>query len=256
MLPSGIGTMNKTNLFFFILFFCTTAVFAQKGLSTMGIQLKPMVPSQFFGTGPVRQLSNHTDALLENQLGWNTGVVIRRGLNNMWSLETGISMVQRNYKVSFESLRFGFSESMTYRLVGYEIPIQALIYVQLGKQWFMNGSGGMALNFYPSNLEKFGSTVVDTTFIDYHVKTYRNNWMMPSVLANLGFEYRTAKSGFFYLGASYHRPLSEIALSNLRVESNGSGDDTPFYLNGTYLTLDLRYFLPESSSDRNKKKGT
>lgn len=256
MLPSGIGTMNKTNLFIFILFFGATAVFAQKGLTTMGIQLKPMVPSQFFGTGPVRQLSDHTDALLENQLGWNSGVVIRRGLNNMWSLETGISMVQRNYKVSFESLRFGFSESMTYRLVGYEIPIQALIYVQLGKQWFMNGSGGMALNFYPSNLEKFGSTVVDTTFIDYHVKTYRNNWMMPSVLANLGFEYRTAKSGFFYVGASYHRPLSEIALSNLRVESNGSGDDTPFFLNGTYLTLDLRYFLPESSNDKNKKKGT
>ena len=174
----------------------------------------------------------------------------------MWSLETGIAMVQRNYKVSFESLRFGFSESMTYRLVGYEIPIQALIYVQLGKQWFMNGSGGMALNFYPSNLEKFGSTVVDTSFIDYHVKTYRNNWMMPSVLANLGFEYRTPKSGFFYIGASYHRPLSEIALSNLRIENNGSGNDTPFFLNGTYLTLDLRYFLPESSADKPKKKGT
>jgi hypothetical protein len=248
--------MSKRAILFSVLFFGATAFFAQKGVTTMGIQLKPMVPSQFFGTGPVRQLSDHTDALLENQLGWNSGVVIRRGLNNMWSLETGISMVQRNYKVSFESLRFGFSESMTYRLVGYEIPIQALIYVQLGKQWFMNGSGGMALNFYPSNLEKFGSTVVDTTFIDYHVKTYRNNWMMPSVLANLGFEYRTPKSGFFYVGASYHRPLSDIALSNLRIETNGSGDDTPFFLNGTYLTLDLRYFLPESTSGKSKKKGT
>lgn len=248
--------MSKRAILFFVLFFGATAFFAQKGVTTMGIQLKPMVPSQFFGTGPIRQLSDHTDALLENQLGWNSGVVIRRGLNNMWSLETGISMVQRNYKVSFESLRFGFSESMTYRLVGYEIPIQALIYVQLGKQWFMNGSGGMALNFYPSNLEKFGNTVVDTTFIDYHVKTYRNNWMMPSVLANLGFEYRTPKSGFFYVGASYHRPLSDIALSNLRIETNGSGDDTPFFLNGTYLTLDLRYFLPESTSGKSKKKGT
>lgn len=248
--------MNNWRLLFFLLFLCTTSGFAQKGLTTLGIQLKPMVPSQFFGTGPVRQLSEQTDALLENQLGWNSGVVIRRGLNNMWSLETGISMVQRNYKVTFESLRFGFSESMSYRLVGYEIPIQALIYVQLGKQWFINGSGGVALNFYPSNLEKFGSTVVDTTFIDYHMKTYRNNWMMPSVLANLGFEYRTKESGFFYIGASYHRPLSEIALSNLRIESNGSGNDTKFFLNGTYLTLDLRYFLPESSADKTKKKGT
>jgi hypothetical protein len=248
--------MNKIVFSLLILFFSSITAIAQKGVTTLGIQLKPMVPSQFFGTGPIRQFSEHTDALLENQLGWNSGVVIRRGLNNMWSLETGIAMVQRNYKVSFESLRFGFSESMSYRLVGYEIPIQALIYVQLGKQWFMNGSGGMALNFYPSNLEKFGNTVVDTSFIDYHVKTYRNNWMMPSVLANLGFEYRTPKSGFFYIGASYHRPLSEIALSNLRIENNGSGNDTPFFLNGTYLTLDLRYFLPESSADKSKKKGT
>ena len=248
--------MNKVVFSLLILFFSAITAIAQKGVTTLGIQLKPMVPSQFFGTGPIRQFSEHTDALLENQLGWNSGVVIRRGLNNMWSLETGIAMVQRNYKVSFESLRFGFSESMSYRLVGYEIPIQALIYVQLGKQWFMNGSGGMALNFYPSNLEKFGRTVVDTSFIDYHVKTYRNNWMMPSVLAHLGFEYRTPKSGFFYIGASYHRPLSEIALSNLRIENNGSGNDTPFFLNGTYLTLDLRYFLPESSADKPKKKGT
>lgn len=248
--------MNRRIFFLIVLFLSANILFAQKGLTTLGIQLKPMVPSQFFGTGPVRQLTDHTDALLENRLGWNSGVVIRRGLNNMWSLETGISMVQRNYKVSFQSVRFGFSEQMSYRLVGYEIPIQALIYVQLGKQWFMNGSGGMSLNFYPSNLEKFGSVVVDTTFIDYEVKTYRNNWMMPSVLANLGFEYRTPKSGYFYVGASYHRPLSEIALSNLRVSSNGSGNDTRFLLNGTYLTLDLRYFLPESKDNQKIKKGT
>ena len=67
--------MNNKIFSLVVLFLSANNLFAQKGVTTLGIQLKPMVPSQFFGTGPVRQLTDHTDALLENRLGWNSGVL-------------------------------------------------------------------------------------------------------------------------------------------------------------------------------------
>ncbi|MEY2938841.1 MAG: hypothetical protein RL062_1430 [Bacteroidota bacterium] len=244
---------NKTIILFLLILFFGDVASAQKSQTTLGIQLRPMVPSKFFGTGPAYQNSDSISATLYNHLGWNAGVVLRQGLNKMWSIETGISMVQRNYKMDFESQRFHIQQSLSYQMIGYEIPLQALIYVQLGEQWYMNGSGGVSFDFYPSNLQKFGSGVSDTAFIDMSIKTYRQNWMMPSILANLGFEYRTPHKGYYYVGASYHRPLSQIAVSDLRIESRGSGNDQLFALNGTYLTLDLRYFLPESTSTKKKK---
>lgn len=243
----------KALIFFAAFLFWGNLILAQKSQTTLGIQLRPMIPSKFFGTGPAYQNSDSISATLYNHLGWNAGVVLRQGLNKMWSIETGISMVQRNYKMNFESQRFHFNQSLSYQMIGYEIPLQALIYVQLGEKWYMNGSGGVSFDFYPSNLQKFGSAVSDTTFIDVSIKTYRQSWMMPSILANLGFEYRTLHNGYFYFGTSYHRPLNQIAVSDLRIESRGSGNDQLFALNGTYLTLDLRYFLPESTSTKKKK---
>jgi hypothetical protein len=254
MSQNGIGGMKNKSLHLFLAFLLSGSfVMAQKSQTTLGIQLRPMIPSQFFGTGPAHQNSDSITATLYNHLGWNAGVVLRQGLNKMWSIETGISMVQRNYKMDFESQRFRFGQSLSYQMIGYEIPLQALIYVQLGEKWYMNGSGGVSFDFYPSNLQKFGNGLSDTAFIDVSIKTYRQNWMMPSIMANLGFEYRTLHNGYYYIGTSYHRPLNQIAVSDLRIESRGSGNDQLFALNGTYLTLDLRYFLPESSSTKKKK---
>lgn len=221
----------------------------------MGLQLKPMFASKFFESGPQRFLSDSLDATLSQKLGWNTGVVIRKGINDMWSIESGISMVQRNFELSFYSQRYLTKEVLKYKMVGYEIPVQALIYVQLSPNWFINGSGGVALDFYPSNLYKTGSAFQDSIYIDFYAKTFRTRWAMLAATANLGFEYRTKENGYFYIGASYHRPMGDIALTQLRVESKGAGNDLWMPIGGTYLTLDLRYFLkPDKEAVKQKKR--
>jgi hypothetical protein len=243
--------------FLLLIFFCLTAprLDAQKGQTTLGLQLKPMFSSKFFESGPQRFIGDSLDATLSQQLGWNTGVVIRKGINDMWSFESGISMVQRNFNLLFFSERYQVEEELKYKMVGYEIPLQALIYVQLSPKWFINGSGGVALDFYPSNLYKTGSMLKDSIYVDFYAKTFRTRWAMLSATANLGFEYRTQDHGFFYLGASYHRPMGDIALTQLRVESKGAGNDLWMPIGGTYLTLDLRYFLkPDKEITKQKKR--
>ncbi len=228
---------------------------AQKGQTTLGLQLKPMFASKFFESGPQRFLGDSLDATMKQQLGWNTGVVIRKGINDMWSIESGISMVQRNFNLQFKTERYQVERSLKYKMVGYEIPVQALIYVQLSPKWFINGSGGVALDFYPSNLYKTESVLKDSIYVDFYAKTYRTRWAMLAATANLGFEYRTKDHGFFYVGASYHRPMGDIALTQLRVESKGAGNDLWMPVGGTYLTLDLRYFVkPEKPEVKQKKR--
>jgi hypothetical protein len=235
--------------------FLQLAVVAQKGQTTLGLQLKPMFVSKFFETGPQRFVGDSLDATLSQKLGWNTGVVIRKGINDMWSIESGISMVQRNFELQFFSERYQVNNVLKYKMVGYEIPVQALIYVQLSPKWFINGSGGVALDFYPSNLYKTGSVMKDSLYIDAYAKTFRTRWAMLAATANLGFEYRTKDHGYFYMGASYHRPMGDIALTQLRVESKGAGNDLWMPIGGTYLTLDLRYFVkPDKEVMKQKKR--
>jgi hypothetical protein len=235
--------------------FLQLAVVAQKGQTTLGLQLKPMFASKFFETGPQRFVADSLDATLSQKLGWNTGVVIRKGINDMWSIESGISMVQRNFELQFFSQRYQVNNVLKYKMVGYEIPVQALIYVQLSPKWFINGSGGVALDFYPSNLYKTGSVMKDSLYIDAYAKTFRTRWAMLAATANLGFEYRTKDHGYFYMGASYHRPMGDIALTQLRVESKGAGNDLWMPIGGTYLTLDLRYFVkPDKEVMKQKKR--
>jgi len=212
----------------------------------MGVQIKPMIASHYFKTGP-QTISNDTlTTVFQNKLGWNAGVVLRKQLSEMWSFETGINWIQRNYNLNFYSKRFKAENSLNYQFIGYEIPFQALIYVRLGTKWWINASAGLSANFYPSNVQKSGSMVQDTTFIDYEAKTYRYNWNQWSVISNLGFEYRTKETGNFYLGFSYNRPFAVIGYTSFSVTNRGAGDKLTIPLQGTYLTVDLRYFLPES----------
>ncbi|MBK7947004.1 MAG: hypothetical protein IPJ85_17600 [Flavobacteriales bacterium] len=46
---------------------------------------------------------------------------------------------------------------------------------------------------------------------------FRRRWAQGSVIGNLGFEYRSDKSGIFYLGATYHRPFNASGISRFDI---------------------------------------
>jgi hypothetical protein len=73
----------------------------------------------------------------------------------------------------------------------------------------------------------------------------RKSVIIPAVIANLGWELRTEHAGYFYLGASYHNPFSDIYLTRMEYENSSTHEVVEVPLSGTYFTLDLRYFFPE-----------
>ena len=216
---------------------------AQKGVLTVGLQFKPVVPVSFFND-VATVVEGDISAEMTPTFGYSFGMNVRRGIGDLFALETGINYIQRNYDYDYSRSSFEFQESGQVTFVGYEIPLMALFYVRLGQSTYMNVAGGVAADMFPSDAVKTSDAL--------RVYVFRKNWIQGSVMANVGFEMRTEKSGYFVVGATYHRPFTTMAVTEFtHYDDNGFPTSVRTDLTGTYITLDLRYFFHD---DPNKKK--
>ncbi len=210
------------------------SAYSQKGMTTVGIQVKPIFPVAFLGTGKIINDTSgvHMETVLSS--GYSAGLVIRHNFSNLIAFETGINYVKRKYTLSFKE--DGFSSNTSFRIIGYEIPAVLMIYSQLGEKLYINGSMGPAIDMFASSVQTFDTYYNNTVF--------RNHIVQPSVTANLGCEYRTKKNGTLYIGASFLRPFTFIYLSKVFYARNSRYLVVRNELSGSYLTIDFRYFFP------------
>ena len=174
---------------------------------------------------------------LDPMVGYNFGMFIQQRLTPLLAVETGIYTVRRNYRSSYVHAPTDTLQDATFALVGYEIPVQGLMYVQLGEQLFMNASGGFSIDMYPSDVFTNNSLGKDTLSIVYNVATQRRRWVQLGLVA-------------WYMGASYHRPFDSIGETRSKLEVNGVGTTVSHQLNGSYLTVDVRYVFADYSRSR------
>ncbi|MDG1477730.1 MAG: outer membrane beta-barrel protein [Vicingaceae bacterium] len=237
----------KFILYIFIFLVCLPNLFSQEKVTTFGIQLKPIVPVEFFNAGKQEKTTNNIQYINEPKFGMSFGMVIRRGLTKNLSLETGLNFLRRNYDLTINDPDSSYQSISDFSIVNYEIPLLLLVYVQLGRNTFMNVAGGASIDVYPSDLfvggENFSNTII------------KRGWIQPSMLANLGWEYRTEKSGYVYLGVSLHRPFNNIFTEFIDYErsAGGSVEGESFDLTGSYFTIDLRYFFHEEEQEKRVK---
>ena len=161
-------------------------------------------------------------------------MVVRKGITKTISFETGINYVKRVYNLSIIDSSNNFTRDGKFRIIGYEIPLLALVYIRIGEKFYMNNALGFSIDIFPSDVRTVNSYSTRTSFI------------IPALLANLGWEYRTDKSGIFYIGASFHRPFSKIMSTKIWYDGNNKTAEVETKLAGSYLTIDFRYFFPET----------
>jgi len=230
----------------------TKPLFAQLGeekLMTFGLQLKPIFPSDYFNASGEFFEQNGVEYTLSQRPGYAFGMVIRKNFTRLFSVETGINYVRRNYSFSVNDLDTAIAINDQFRIIGYEIPTLGLVYIRLGKRLYMNAAFGASFDLFPSDVSNSGEF--------YLHLSRRNSWLQMALLANLGFEYRTKNSGIFYIGSSLHRPFTDSYRTLFRYTSDTKIDERFTSLNGNYLTLDLRYFFhedPEKKGLRKKSK--
>lgn len=215
---------------------------AQRGVTTFGMQLKPVVPFSFFD--PLTNLERPSlKGTVELTGGYAFGMSIRVGVTNAISFETGIGQIRRNYAFSLLNDTSGYSATDRVRHTGYEIPLTGLVFIRLGERMWMNSAIGLSLDMYPSDVQRDVERG--------RIYLFRSNWAQFGVLGNMGVEYRTESKGSFYLGATYRRPFNDMALAELTYYGPSFFPYTmQSFLDGSYLTVDLRYYFHEDPQQR------
>lgn len=220
-------------------------LFSQKDVTNFGLQIKPIIPSNYLNTGTVNTTRDGIGFTIEPQTGYSFGMVIRQGYTDQISLEFGINYTKRNYDLIIEDEKNSFRGKSDFSYIIYEFPIQGLVYIRLSEELFMNVAMGGALDILPTNWKSS----------DYYFGhlSHKTSWIVPALLANVGFEYRTRKDGYFYLGASFHRPFKDITRADVKYiqyEHQDKNTIVGMYMNGNYLTIDFRYFFHENAQRR------
>lgn len=219
--------------------------YAQERVTTFGIQFKPIISSELLSTGKLQIEQNNIFYTVTPNTGSSFGMVIRKGLNKTLSIETGINYLTRKFELNIKDDLFNYNESSVFKMVNYEIPLSLLVYIRLFEHIYMNVSGGVAADIYPSDLYTYSDNFQNDILV--------LDWFRQSLIANLGWEYRTDKSGYIYIGASYHRPFAEMAKERVWYHGNKRNERVEFSLSGNYITLDFRYFFHEDPEKRKKK---
>ncbi len=240
---------------------------------TAGVEFRPIFPVDFLKTG--KQLVSNDDFSISvsPKFSFSAGMVIRYGFHKRFALETGLNFVQRNYDLTIQrdSIagapgRTGYNSKTDFTIIGYEHPIKLLVFVQLSERIYMNAAAGFQLTFFPSDIftSDENSSGTDQHFkhsslrLGFDGKPGNDGFIHGGAIANLGFEYRTKKIGFFYLGATYHVPFADVYSSKFGYFEDGYASAAQeVRLNGSYLTFDIRYFFhskPLVSKERKKKK--
>jgi hypothetical protein len=249
-----VATNNNVSMNYF--FFCLALLFFSVGFSQeeedptekrdkipsyFGLQFRPIFPTRFIGKPTTTLSKDGFTTSVSQALGYSFGGIVRVGITKLIAFETGINFVERHFNVEMSLPDSSLSARNIMTFISYDVPLNALVYIQLSKRIYANASLGIAATFKPSNVGIVNSPGGANTFT--HTGFVQNKFALD-FNANFGFEYRTEKSGFFYIGGTAKVPFRP--LFDLIAQYKNQGNKTTIYgqVDGTFLTLDFKYFFP------------
>ena len=271
--------LGMRNFALFILLICTySSAFSQDDkfpqTISAGLQFRPIFPVGFLNTADQSIQNNEFSITVSPKFSFSAGMTIRYGFHKRFAIETGLNFVQRNYNLTlFRDSLAGvtstpgsptYNSKTDFTIIGYEHPIKLLVFVRLAERVYMNAAAGLQLTFFPSDIftsdreENSGDQYFkhSSLRLGFDGKPGNDGFIHGGAIANLGFEYRTKKSGSFYLGGTYHIPFANVYSSRIQYleESGYQSAVQGIELNGSYLTFDISYIFQSKPIERKEKK--
>ena len=238
----------KALVLIFIMFCGFSFSQSNKVPSYFGIHYKSIFPNNFVGSKTVTLSNQEFTSTCTQKRGYSIGATVRAGITNLIAFETGINLIHRNF-----NLQMSVADSNQYAerdlgFLTYDIPLNCLIYIKLNKTWYANASLGLSAVYKPStiggvnNLEGSHS-FIHTGYVDYKKK------FTADFNGNIGFEFRSKNSGFFYLGGAVQIPLEPLFYLAGMYKYQGYEITDIDSVNGSFFSLDLKYFFPITKSN-------
>ena len=221
-----------------------SSVFSQahrtKPENFFGLEIKPLIPFGLVGDKPFNIEEGNFKTKISPTWGYSYGGVIRVGLTELLAIETGINYTRRNFKAEYSVPDSSLTGNDKLGFVSFNIPLNLLIYVKLGNQFYMNVSGGASGNFNPSNIRSKINPEGANLFI---FEGRRLRFFDFNANAEIGFEYRTVESGTFYLGISGRIPFTPML--NIATEYRQGVNSLVGYgqIRGATFAFSIKYFF-------------
>lgn len=236
---------NMKQILIFLFSLSSTLFFSQreKFPSYFGVQFRPLFPTSMGGSKSLDLKGENYIFHLNQTTGYSFGGTVRKGITKLIAFESGLNYTQRNFNLAMSLSDTNVFATDTWSFISYEIPLNALIYIQMSQEIFMNSSMGLALRFSPTDIKKITETGGPNSFTNYG---FYSNKIGLNLNANVGFEYRTKKSGFFYFGGSICVPFKHILNLETIHSVTKKTHNTRLYgdIAGNYIALDVKYFFP------------
>jgi hypothetical protein len=243
----------KTSIFSYsiisVLLLISSSIKAQVAKETFpsyfGFQFKPIIPANFLGNVENKLINENFTTNISQKYGYSFGASVRISISKSINIETGMNLINRNFNVNFSYPDSALETSLSLALMNYDVPLNILVYIRLSDQIYMNGSIGGSLVFNPFDVAAQNYVGSKHLFI---VEGRRRGRVGFEINANFGFDWRTEKSGIFYLGITGRVPTAPIYNIATVYQYDSFKDVVIGSINGTYISLDLRYFFPNIKS--------
>jgi len=213
----------------------------EKFPSYFGLQVKPVFPTQFIGSPTTTMTNGEFSTTVNQKIGYSFGGTVRAGFTKLLALETGINFTQRNFGIDMSIADSNVFATNSISFIQYDMPVNLLVYVQMSERFYMNASLGPAITFKPTDVGVI--TLPGGAFSFAHTGVVRKKAGIE-LNANFGFEFRTDKIGFFYIGGSGRIPLAPVFDMVAQYKYQGIERVAFAEIDGSYLSLDFKYFFP------------
>lgn len=228
-------------LFIVTVFTANGQIGKQRVPSYFGLVVRPVFPTQFIGSSTTELNDGFFETTLQQRLGYGFGATVRAGLTKLLALETGINFTQRHFDLSSSVPDSNSFIRDTLTFIEYDIPLNALFYVQLSERFYANVALGGTITYKPTDIATLNQPGGPHTFTHAGVTRRKVGFDLN---ANLGFEFRTEKSGFFYLGGSARVPFAPLFDLLAVWKYQGVGREAVGEVDGSFLSIDFKYFFP------------
>ena len=238
----------KILVVFFFLFSLNVFCQSEKVPSYFGLHYRTILPNNFVGSKSVTISNQEFTSTCTQKTGYSLGATVRAGITKLIAFETGINLIHRNF---YLNMSVADSNQYAYRDLGfltYDIPLNCLIYIKLNKSWYANASLGIAASYKPSTIGAVNNTADNHSFIHTGYVDYKKKFT-ADFNGNIGFEFRSKKSGFFYLGGAVQIPLSSLFILAGMYKYQGYELVAASNVNGSFLSVDLKFFFPNTKSN-------
>lgn len=220
---------------------------AQDRKTAFGIQFKPLTEGGFIGSSQLNLKNEIFQSVFNQQQGSSFGAILRFPIWKNLYLETGLAQIKRNYTVNYTTLDSNFIALKDLSFTSHDIPVNALVFIKIANQFYLNTALGLSIVHNPSNVAsqvKYGDHVL------FKAEGRKRSSFALEFNVNAGIEYRNIKYGNFYIGANGRIPLKPIFDVATMYQNLNSKEVLYGSLTGTYVALDFRYFLPKTKKPK------